>query len=169
MPKMHYFSNKFSKIAKHCGLTAPQRPLIFNIGDLNYVIWLNCGFSSWLWRNRTSKNQLWCHFCDIIAITSAKWRHQNNVPKIFHFGPPFSIKISGYASALMFMRLAKDAHPLYLYPSPLASVPLASQQSHTHWPVTWCQSHQDVCHFQSVLFLTVGTDPPFLGLGFLQT
>jgi len=26
MPKMHYFSNKFSKIAKRWGLTAPRAP-----------------------------------------------------------------------------------------------------------------------------------------------
>jgi len=26
MPKMHYFSNKFSKIAKHWGLSAPSAP-----------------------------------------------------------------------------------------------------------------------------------------------
>jgi len=26
MPKMHYFSNKFSKIAKRWGLTAPNAP-----------------------------------------------------------------------------------------------------------------------------------------------
>jgi len=26
MPKMHYFSNKFSKLAKRWGLTAPSAP-----------------------------------------------------------------------------------------------------------------------------------------------
>jgi len=31
MSKMHYFSNKFSKITKHWG-----RLLIFNIGDLKF-------------------------------------------------------------------------------------------------------------------------------------
>jgi len=36
------------------------------------VIWPNCGFSSWLWRNRSSKNQLWRHFSDVIVITSPK-------------------------------------------------------------------------------------------------
>jgi len=36
MSKMHYFSNKFSKIAKHWELSAPQRHLIFNIGDLKF-------------------------------------------------------------------------------------------------------------------------------------
>jgi len=34
MIKMHYFSYKFSKIAKRWGLTAIKRPLIFNISDL---------------------------------------------------------------------------------------------------------------------------------------
>jgi len=34
---MHYFSNKFSKIAKRCmGAFRPQRLLIFNIGDLKF-------------------------------------------------------------------------------------------------------------------------------------
>jgi len=40
------------------------------------------------------KNQLWPHFCDVIAITSAKWRH-----KIFLFWV-LPIKISGYVSVL---------------------------------------------------------------------
>jgi len=31
---MHYFSNKFSKIAKRWVLFAPQHPLIFNFGEL---------------------------------------------------------------------------------------------------------------------------------------
>jgi len=33
---MHYFSNKFSKIAKRWGLSAPSASLIFNIGDLKF-------------------------------------------------------------------------------------------------------------------------------------
>jgi len=33
MPKMHYFSDKFSKIVKHWG-SLPQRLLIFDYGDL---------------------------------------------------------------------------------------------------------------------------------------
>jgi len=36
MSKMHYFSNKFSIIAKRWWLFAPQRLLIFNIGDLKF-------------------------------------------------------------------------------------------------------------------------------------
>jgi len=31
---MHYFSNKFSKIAKLWGFSAPQGPLIFDFGHL---------------------------------------------------------------------------------------------------------------------------------------
>jgi len=34
MPKMHYFSNKFSKIAKRGGVLRPQCPLIFDFDDL---------------------------------------------------------------------------------------------------------------------------------------
>jgi len=58
MPKMQYFSNKFSKIIKRWGLTASASL------NLQYwwpeVTWFdqNLGFSSWLWWNRTSKNQL---------------------------------------------------------------------------------------------------------------
>jgi len=42
MSKMHYFSNKFSKIAKRWGLSAPQRLLTFNIGDLKF-----CDLAKW--------------------------------------------------------------------------------------------------------------------------
>jgi len=31
-------------------------------GWRSYVIWPNYGFSSWLWQNQISKNQLWRHF-----------------------------------------------------------------------------------------------------------
>jgi len=37
MSKMHYFSNKFSKIAKRWWLPLPpQRLLTFNVGDLKF-------------------------------------------------------------------------------------------------------------------------------------
>jgi len=39
MPKMHYFSNKFSKIAKRWGLSVPRALFIFNIGDLKLYTW----------------------------------------------------------------------------------------------------------------------------------
>jgi len=36
MSEMHYFSHKFSKIAKRWGLSAPQLSLTFNISDLMF-------------------------------------------------------------------------------------------------------------------------------------
>jgi len=36
MSKMHYFSNKFSKIAKRWGLSAPPALLNLHIGDLKF-------------------------------------------------------------------------------------------------------------------------------------
>jgi len=70
MPKMHYFSNKFTKIAKR---------LKFSIlVTWSYVICSNCGFSSGLWRNRTLKKSI---------MTSLPLRHRNNVTKFVHFGP----------------------------------------------------------------------------------
>jgi len=36
---------------------------------------------------------------DVVSVTSSPLRHQNNVTKIFQFGP-LSIKISGCASGL---------------------------------------------------------------------
>jgi len=36
MSKMHYFSNKFSKIGKRWGLSAPSASLTFNLGDLKF-------------------------------------------------------------------------------------------------------------------------------------
>jgi len=63
MSKLHYFRNKFSKMA--------QRPLTFDIGDLKLGDWPK-GFSNWLWRNRTSKiwkYELWRLYSDVIVIT----------------------------------------------------------------------------------------------------
>jgi len=51
MSKMHYFSIKFLKT--------------FNFGVWSSVIWPNCGFSSCLWWNRSSKNSY-----DVITFTS---------------------------------------------------------------------------------------------------
>jgi len=54
MSKMHYFKNKFSKIAQRWWVLRLQRPLTFDLGDLKLrVIWPNCGFANWLWWNRT--------------------------------------------------------------------------------------------------------------------
>jgi len=36
MSKMHYYSNKFSKVAQRWGAFRHQRPLTFNIGDLKF-------------------------------------------------------------------------------------------------------------------------------------
>jgi len=43
--KKHYFSNKFSKIAKRWGC--------WILVTWSYVMGPNCVFSSWLWQNRT--------------------------------------------------------------------------------------------------------------------
>jgi len=36
------------------------------------------------------KKSVMTSLCDIIAIASAKWRHQTNVTKFFYFAPPQS-------------------------------------------------------------------------------
>jgi len=82
MIKMHYFSNKFSKIAKRWRLSAPSVSSSSILVTWSYVICPNCGFPSWLWRNRTSKISY-----DAISVTSSPSRHQNNVTKNFHFAP----------------------------------------------------------------------------------
>jgi len=43
MPKLHYFSNNFSKIAERWALRS-QRPFTFDFGDLKLRVWPNCGF-----------------------------------------------------------------------------------------------------------------------------
>jgi len=93
---MHYFSNKFSKIAKRCGspTLVPLNPSI--LVTWSCVIWPNWGFPT--------DN-------DVIELkklfmTSLRWRYcyyvtekpyQNYATRFFHFGP-LPIKISGYAS-----------------------------------------------------------------------
>jgi len=52
---MHCFRNKFSKIAKRLWLSAPQRPLTFNIGDLNLRTLVKLWILSCLWKNWTSR------------------------------------------------------------------------------------------------------------------
>jgi len=49
MSKMHYFSNKFSKIAKRWELSAPRRPSTFDFGDLKLCDMAKLCFSNWLW------------------------------------------------------------------------------------------------------------------------
>jgi len=61
MSKMHYFSNKISKIAK-CWGSPPLTLLNLRFWWLE-VAWFGqtvC-FSNWLWRNELLKNQLWHH------------------------------------------------------------------------------------------------------------
>jgi len=59
-------------------------PLIFEFCDLKLRNVAKFCFSSRLWRNRTSKNQLWRHFSDVMAIVSPK-NVTKNVTKFFHF------------------------------------------------------------------------------------
>jgi len=80
MSKMRYFSNKFSKIANL------QRLLTFNFDDLTLRDLPKLCFSYWLWQNRTLKNQLWCHYSDVIVITSPKI-HQANDTRFFILPP----------------------------------------------------------------------------------
>jgi len=68
---MHYFSNKFSTIAKRWGLSAPQRLLTFNIADLKFR---DGSFWSWLWRIKLQN----------IIMTSFQWRHHHNVTEKRH-------------------------------------------------------------------------------------
>jgi len=53
MSKMYYFSNKFSEIAKRGGLSASSTIKSSLLVTWSFVIWPNCVFSSWLWRNLT--------------------------------------------------------------------------------------------------------------------
>jgi len=72
MPKIHYFSNKYrQELEAH----RPQRPLIFNIGDLKLgdltKFWL-----LGLWRNQLQKNHmasfLWRCYHYVSQMTSPK-------------------------------------------------------------------------------------------------
>jgi len=56
MPKMHYFNNKFSKIAKRREISASSAPNSSILVTWSYVMWPNYVFSSLLWRNWTLKN-----------------------------------------------------------------------------------------------------------------
>jgi len=100
MSKMHYFSNKFSKFAKRWELSALSAPQSSILVTWSYVIWPSCGFTNWLWRNRTFKKSdkrlfQW-HHCNYVT----EKRHQTKVTRSFNFGL-LPIKISGYASALI--------------------------------------------------------------------
>jgi len=43
------------------GAFRPQRSLSFDFGTWRLRVLAKLWFSNWLWRNRTSKNQLWLH------------------------------------------------------------------------------------------------------------
>jgi len=91
MTKMHYFSYKFSKIAKRWEHSIPAPHYLSILVIWSCVIWPNCGVSNWLWRNQTFE-----HLSDIITIMSPK-----SITKITSQNFPFwplPIKISGYAS-----------------------------------------------------------------------
>jgi len=67
MSKMHYFSNKFSKITNTGSSSSPAPHYLPIMLIWSCVIWPNCGVSNWLWWNWTFE-----HFSDIITITSPK-------------------------------------------------------------------------------------------------
>jgi len=86
MPKMHYCSTNFQKSPSAEDSQHPVLLIIFDFSDLKLSDVTKFGFLSWLWRNRTSKNQLWRHFNDIMSIMSSK-----NVTKM---SQNFSILVS---------------------------------------------------------------------------
>jgi len=77
VPKMHYFSNKFSKKCQALGALRPQRPTIFNFGELKLRNLAKLWFFKLFMTKSNFKNQSWRHVSDVIAITS-----QKNVTKI---------------------------------------------------------------------------------------
>jgi len=64
--KMHYFSNKFSKIAKRWGLSVELFESSIWV-SWSCVIWPNCGFSNWY-----DEIELLKISNDVIVITSPK-------------------------------------------------------------------------------------------------
>jgi len=91
MSKMHYISNKFSKISKRWGLSSPSCFLIIDSGHLKLRDLAKLCFAIWLWRNRTLKNQLWRHFSNDIVITSPK-NVTNQTSQDFSILGPFQSK-----------------------------------------------------------------------------
>jgi len=85
MYKMHYFSNKFSKIAKRRGLSAAS-PLTFFSGDLKLHDLVKLCFSNWLWWNRNLKI---IYVYDVISVTSSSLRCRKTSPKERHKIFPF--------------------------------------------------------------------------------
>jgi len=82
MPKMHYFSCKFSKIANHS-----QHPLTFSIGVMKFRDLAKLWFFKLIMTKSNFKN-----IVDVISGTSSPLRHrkshQNNVINFFQFRLP---------------------------------------------------------------------------------
>jgi len=72
MSKMHYFRNKFSKIVKRWGLSAPAPRDLRFFGDRKLHDLTKLCISIWLWRKRTLNKSVMSHFNDVIVITSTK-------------------------------------------------------------------------------------------------
>jgi len=72
MSKMHYFSNKFSKIALR-----PQRPLTFNIDCLKF-----CDLAKFIvFPADYDEIELQKYSYDVISVTSAPLLHRKTSPK----------------------------------------------------------------------------------------
>jgi len=88
MSEVHYLSNKFSRIAKRWGISAPATSFLrfwrFEVAWFGQIAF----FFKLIMTKSNFKNQLWHHRYYI-----TEKRHQINVTKFFHFGP-LPIKIS---------------------------------------------------------------------------
>jgi len=103
---MHYFSNKFSKIAKRCGLSAPSASYVSILVTWSFVIWSNSGFWSWLWRNRFSKYSYDVILSQSFSVTSSP-THRKTSQKFFQFFPPtqhFWLRQWSWVNNLMFFK-----------------------------------------------------------------
>jgi len=95
---MSYFSNNLQKLLSTGG-SPPQRPLIFDFGDLKLRDLAKlCFFEQIMAKSNFEKISY-----DDVSVTSSlirhRTRHETKVIRFFHFGP-LPIKISGYASVL---------------------------------------------------------------------
>jgi len=102
MPKMHYFRNIFSKIAKQCGISgsAPWPPLTFIAGVLKLRDLDKLWFFNLIMTKSNFKKSVMTSFQWHLHNYVIEKRHQNNVTRFFHFVPLFGIKIFGYASLI---------------------------------------------------------------------
>jgi len=100
MSKMHYFSNKFSKIAKRWGLSAPS-PLTFDVGDLK----LRDLTKLWFFKLIMMKSNLKKISFDIISVASSQLRHrkirQTERHKIFPLLPSTQSKFKNSAGPIL--------------------------------------------------------------------